>query len=237
MLLGESQHSEFANKGLFQGHTEVLRVGRESGLNLEETVKNLLRDRSMSMRQLALLSGIHVATISKMLSRKQRVNPEYLQKIAYHLSVSPAELFNAAGFDIESSTTEHPNISLINIQQILQHVGFKADQLNKQSIERELMKYDGYAKTSEGYELILEKFPDKRKQISGSGPFVDDLDDMFERYVNSETSKEEQVILGSGLLYFVLATDAIPDFMFPIGYLDDALAIQITRERLSSLSS
>ncbi len=33
---------------------------------------------------------------------------------------------------------------------------------------------------------------------------------------------EERCILGSVLLYFVLATDVIPDYVFPIGYLDDA---------------
>lgn len=202
---------------------------RNSGLKLEATVKNLLREHSLSMRQLALLTGINVATISKMLTGKQRVNPEYLQRMAHHLSVPPAILFTAAGFDV--------NTSFENIQEILQHVGFKTDQLNKQSIERELIKYEGYARTSEGQELIAEKFPDKRKHISGSGPFIDELDEMFDRYLHSETSEEERVILGSGLLYFVLTTDAIPDFMFPIGYLDDAVAIQITRERLSRLSS
>lgn len=203
-------------------------MGRNSALNLEETVKNLLRERSLSMRQLALLTGVNVATISKMLAGKQRVNPEYLQKMAHHLSVPPAVLFTAAGFEVDTS--------LGNIQDILQHVGFNADQLNKRSIEQELMKYEVYAGTSEGQELIIEKFPDKRKHIYGSGPFLEDLDEMFDRYLNSEMSEKERKILGSGLLYFVLATDAIPDYMFPIGYLDDALAIQITRERLTCLS-
>ena len=80
-------------------------MGRNSASKLEETVKNLLRERSLSMRQLALLTGINVATISKMLTGKQRVNPEYLQKMAHHLSVPPAVLFTAAGFDVE-----HPQI-------------------------------------------------------------------------------------------------------------------------------
>ncbi len=54
----------------------------------------------MSMRTLAALTGIHVATISKMLSGKQRVNPEYLQRISHCLGVQPDVLFAAAGFEI-----------------------------------------------------------------------------------------------------------------------------------------
>jgi uncharacterized membrane protein YkvA (DUF1232 family)/DNA-binding Xre family transcriptional regulator len=213
-------------------------MGRNFSSKLEVTVKDLLRDRALSMRQLASLTGINVATISKMLTGKQRVNPVYLQKMAYHLAVPPALLFSAAGFDVENfQIDKHEDTSIEHIQEILQRVGFQTHQFNRQSIEQELMKYDGYARTNEGHELIVAKFPEKRKQISGSGPFLDDLDQMFHRYLQSEVSEEERVILGSGLLYFVLSTDAIPDFMFPIGYLDDALAIQITRDRLSSLSS
>ena len=204
---------------------------------LETTVKNLLQQRGISMRQLALLTGINVATISKMLAGKQRVNPEYLQKIAHHLSVQPAVLFKAAGFDIDMAQThEQQDASVQHIQEILQRVGFESHQFSRQLIEQELTKYESNAKTNEGHELIVAMFPDKRKQISGFGPFVDDLNQMYHQYLNSEISKEERTILGSGLLYFVLATDAIPDFMFPIGYLDDALAIQITRDRLSNLS-
>ena len=212
-------------------------MGSNTPSKLEITVKKLLHERALSMRQLASLTGINVATISKMLAGKQRVNPEYLQRIAHHLSVPPMVLFNAAGFDVEDSQIKHhQDTSFENFQEILQRIGFKTHQINKQSIQQELIKYDGYARTSEGHELIVAKFPDKRKQISGSGPFIEDLDQMFHRYLQSEVSEEERVILGSGLLYFVLATDTIPDFMFPIGYLDDALAIQITRDRLSCLT-
>lgn len=212
-------------------------MGTTSSSQLETTVKNLLQQRGISMRKLALLTDINIATISKMLAGKQRVNPEYLQKIARHLSVQPAILFQAAGFDIDThQTQQQTDASVQHIQEILQRVGFESHLFNRQLIEQELTKYESYAKTIEGHELIVEKFPDKRKQIYGFGPFVDDLDQMYNQYMNSETSKEERTILGSGLLYFVLATDAIPDFMFPIGYLDDALAIQITRDRLSNLS-
>jgi uncharacterized membrane protein YkvA (DUF1232 family)/lambda repressor-like predicted transcriptional regulator len=204
---------------------------------LEETVKGLLQNRALSMRRLASLTGINVATISKMLAGKQRVNPEYLQTIAQHLSVPPATLFAAAGFNIETMSIQSEDTSMTHIEEILRRTGLQAHQFSRLSIQQELTKYDGYAKTAEGHELIVTKFPEKRKQISGSGPFVDDLDKMFDRYLETDVSDEERIILGSGLLYFVLSTDAIPDFIFPIGYLDDALAIQITYDRISNLFS
>jgi len=210
-------------------------MGSETPSRLEETVKDLLRDRSLSMRQLARLAGIHVATISKMLTGKQRINPDYLQRIAKHLSVAPGVLFAAAGFDVPSAAVTPPAQTLDHIGDIMRRLGFESVPFDKESVMKELVKYDGYARTQEGRSLIVERFPDKRREISGSGPFIDDLDDMFTRYIESATKEEERTILGSGLLYFVLSTDAVPDFMFPIGYLDDALAIQLTRERLRDL--
>jgi uncharacterized membrane protein YkvA (DUF1232 family) len=206
---------------------------KNSNSRLEEAVKKLLKEQSLSMRQLASLTGINIATLSKMIRGKQKINPEYLQRIAKQLSVAPHTLFAAAGYDIGTSTNPPITGSFDYISEILKNVGY--DSFSKQTIERELSKYDSYVKTSEGHELIVEKFPLKRKQIFGSGPFIDDLDEMYRRYLLPETSEEERFVLGSGLLYFVLSADAIPDYLFPIGYLDDALVVQITKDRLDKI--
>lgn len=188
----------------------------------------------MSMRQLATMTGINVGTISKMVTGKQRVNPEYLQRIAQTLSVSVDILFKAAGFDVETVRTHEirRDASTNMMNELLEYLGHNKQSFSPSEIERELDKYEGYAKTVEGQDLIIEKYPEKRNQIVGSGTFVDDLDFMYERFVQEDISKEESAILGSGLLYFVLATDAIPDYVFPIGYVDDVLAMRITRKRL-----
>lgn len=199
--------------------------------DLEDTVKTLLRERSMSMRQLAALTGINVATISKMVTGKQRVNPDYLQRIAYALGVEPGVLFAAAGFNVETEAVSS-GAPVQVIQDILSQLDCQSLRLTKDDVERELTKYEMYAKTAEGQQMITEKFPEKRKQIFGTGPFVDELDEMYCRFLHADISAEERSILGGGLLYFVLATDVIPDYMFPIGYFDDALAMQITRKRL-----
>jgi uncharacterized membrane protein YkvA (DUF1232 family)/lambda repressor-like predicted transcriptional regulator len=211
-------------------------VVNDSGTHLADTVKTLLQERFMSMRKLAALTGIHVTTISKMLTGKQRLNPEYLQRIAHCLGVRPEVLFAAAGFEIGGAgATEAGNSdpSVKIIQEILDHLKDQTQRFTKRDIEQELGKYETYAMTEEGQEMIMEKFPDKRRQIVGAGPFVEELDEIYIRFSRDDISMEERCILGSVLLYFVLATDVIPDYVFPIGYLDDALAVQIGRDRLS----
>lgn len=213
-------------------------MGNDSKIQLEHTVKSLLRERSMSMRQLATMTGINVGTISKMVTGKQRVNPEYLQRIAEVLTVPVDVLFKAAGFNVGATLGVHDirrDTSDDMINELLRYFCPETNGFSHSDIKRELDKYEGYAKTVDGQNLIVEKYHEKRNEITGAGTFVDDLDFMYERFVQDSVSKEEKAILGSGLLYFILATDAIPDYVFPIGYIDDALAIQMTQKRLRKL--
>lgn len=55
--------------------------------------------------------------------------------------------------------------------------------------------------------------------------------------MDESTPAEDRAILGSALLYYILATDVIPDYMFPIGYLDDAIAVQIALNRLKKVKA
>ncbi|SIT13865.1 helix-turn-helix domain-containing protein [Alicyclobacillus vulcanalis] len=207
---------------------------------LEETVKTLLQQKSMSMRQLAMATGISVSTISKMISGKQRVNLDYLRRMADALGVPPQTLAEAAGVpwmqgpgtsrrpprgDMASHETE--------LDALLRYLGLEHLEDLRLDIEKELDKYEAYAETDEGRQLIAEKYHAKRGQIQGVGGFLRDLDDMYERLTHPATPASERRILASGILYFLLATDAIPDYLFPAGYLDDAIAIQIVQERLS----
>ncbi|MEM5594999.1 YkvA family protein [Niallia circulans] len=38
--------------------------------------------------------------------------------------------------------------------------------------------------------------------------------------------------MGAALIYFIISVDVIPDYIFPIGYLDDAVAIKISAKLL-----
>jgi len=65
------------------------------------------------------------------------------------------------------------------------------------------------------------------------GPFIDHLMEMYKQYASKETAEHERAVFGSVLLYFILSTDVIPDYIFPIGYLDDAIAINLGLSRLN----
>ncbi|WP_343770096.1 YkvA family protein [Oceanobacillus oncorhynchi] len=40
--------------------------------------------------------------------------------------------------------------------------------------------------------------------------------------------------MGGVLLYFITPVDVVPDYIFPIGYMDDAIAVQIALKKLSN---
>lgn len=39
--------------------------------------------------------------------------------------------------------------------------------------------------------------------------------------------------MGGALLYFILPVDVIPDYIFPIGYLDDEFVVKLVLDLLS----
>ena len=202
---------------------------------LEHAVKQLLTQQSLSMRGLAARSGLDVATISRILSGKQRPKAMHIKRIADALHVADDLLLEAAGLANQPPSVEGPADTSSEIMTtVLQHPDFAQWRSTKGDIEQELIKYETYATTAEGVALIRNKFPEKRAQISGSGPFLDYLDEIYKRFEQGGTLPEMS-ILGSGLLYFVLSTDAIPDYLFPIGFLDDAVAIQITWNRYAQI--
>ncbi|WP_367306915.1 helix-turn-helix domain-containing protein [Alicyclobacillus acidocaldarius] len=202
--------------------------------HLEETVKSLLRRRSMSMRQLATATGISVSTISKMIAGKQRVNLDYLRRIADALGVPPLTLAEAAGLPlIKEPIGPTDGDRQTSMNALLEYLGLGNLNVLRTEIERELEKYEAYAQTEEGRQFIAEKYHAKRGQIQGIGDFLRDLDDIYDRFSRPDTPEDERRILASGILYFLLATDAIPDYLFPAGYLDDAIAMQMVHERLA----
>ncbi len=80
---------------------------------------------------------------------------------------------------------------------------------------------------------IHESFSTKLKQIDSTGPFIEQLTEMYQQFCKDTISETERAVIGSALLYFVLSTDIIPDYIFPIGYLDDAIAVELVKEKLA----
>ncbi|TKH46516.1 DNA-binding protein [Paenibacillus terrae] len=209
---------------------------------LGETLLTLLKERSLSMRKLSAATGIDTATISRIVNGKQRAKPEHLEAFAFHLDVPSAPLFQAAGYVASTPPTHqnHPNdiySSINSIKEILQASNLIDQQFTAEQVQKELSKYEPYVLTEEGAQIIHNDFPGKVKSVNGAGPFIEELKRMYQLYSSDNITLEERSILGSGLLYFVSATDIIPDYVFPLGYLDDAIAVQIVLGRLQNTRS
>lgn len=207
--------------------------------DLGAMIRDMLKERALSMRKLSLLTGIDTATISRVINGKQQAKPEHLQQFAYHLGVPTEQLFFAAGFDVSLPKGEKPSDilnSIDHIQNTLLASNIIEQHYSLEQVKKELTKYEQYALTDEGNQTIIKEFQSKIDQVKGAGPFIEQLKQMFQLYNNEDATEQERAIIGSALLYFILSTDIIPDFIFPIGYLDDAFAVQIVLEKLKERS-
>lgn len=188
------------------------------------------------MRKLGTLTGIDAATISRIANGKQKAKPEHLKQFAAHLAVPLDTLFKAAGFDVGAAQNDwHSKLhsTIESIQRVLLSANLSEHQFSLEHVQKELGKYERYALTEEGSRIISESFNAKLESIDGAGPFIDLLKQMYELFCQDTITTENRAILGSALLYFILSADIIPDYVFPIGYLDDAVAVQLVLDRLS----
>ena len=213
-------------------------VKNESSLGL--LLKTTLQQRSLSMHKLSELAGIDTATISRIINGKQPANVNHLQKFAHALNIPIEQLLSAAGYDIGTSRHEPKSdihAVIDGIQAILKSANLFDQRYITDRIEQELFKYEQYAQTEEGQRIIGADFNTKVNQVSGAGPFIDQLKQMHQRFHQDGITNEERAILGSALLYFILSTDIIPDYVFPIGYLDDAIAVSLALNRLRAIQN
>jgi uncharacterized membrane protein YkvA (DUF1232 family) len=212
---------------------------RSEEWELGDTIKALLKARSISMRKLGSLTGIDTATISRIVNGKQQAKPNQLQQFAVHLNVPLESLFQAAGFDVGARREDwHTDIhaSIDSIQKVLLSSNLVDHRFTLEHIKKELSKYEQYALTEEGRKIIVESFHSKIDSVDGAGPFIDQLRDLYALFCQDEITVKKRAIVGSGLLYFILSTDLVPDYVFPFGYLDDAIAVQLVLHRLSQFS-
>ncbi|GED15317.1 helix-turn-helix domain-containing protein [Aneurinibacillus migulanus] len=209
-------------------------------IHLGLLLKTLLKERSLSMRKLSVLSGIDTATISRIINGKQKANLQHLQKFSECLGVPTGELFEAAGFNIEWRQ-ENADSDIHNSVEVIQNFLESAKLLDQQyttaRVEQLLVNYKQYAQTEEGKESILKNFEAKIRKVDGIGPFIGHLKQMYEKFRYEKCTLVESALMGSALFYFILPVDVIPDYLFPIGYLDDAMAVSIVLNQLSKMKN
>lgn len=200
-------------------------------------IKELLKERSWSMRKLSEQTEIDIATISRILNGKRNANLQHLEKLAHCLEVPLSGLLQAAGYPVEQSKQEHLSDIHRSVEMIKSFLATSNTYDNNFSIarvEKKLTDYGQYSQTEEGKSTILKGFEDKLQKVGGIGPFISQLKGLHKRFRSEKLPPAELVLIGSVLLYFIIPVDVIPDYMFPIGYLDDALAVQLIGNELEN---
>jgi len=200
-------------------------------------LRELLKERSLSMRKFSELTGIDTATISRIINGKRNATPQHLEKFADCLDVPLINLFEAAGYAIEQRQEESESDSDIHksvdaIQSLLKSSNVYDDEFSVSHVEQKLESYGLYVQTEEGKNSIHKDFDEKIKSVGSIGPFISKLKELYEKFSLGKGTLFELTVIGSTLLYFIIPVDVIPDYLFPIGYLDDAIAVQLTTKTL-----
>ncbi|MBS4197515.1 DUF1232 domain-containing protein [Lederbergia citri] len=199
-------------------------------------LRELLNNRSLSMRKFSELTEIDTATISRIINGKRKANLQHLEKFSECLEVPLAELFEAAGYPIEHKEEEaHSEIqkSVEMIQSFLESSNVYDNEFSIANVEQKITNYGQYSQTDEGRDTIHNGFEEKLQKVGSIGPFISQLKDLFEKFRLSKGTQYQLALIGGTLLYFIIPVDVIPDYIFPIGYLDDAIAVNIVIKLLA----
>lgn len=194
---------------------------------LGKMLKSALKDNSISMRKLSKITGIDTATISRIINGKQSANINHMEKFSEKLGIPMEILLKSDGYNV--GIKENDSSEMLDA---IDSLNYKCD---TEKINEELNKYQQYALTEEGKNIIYKNFEKKLTSVNGSGFFVEKLESMYKAFSGENLSKEKQSIIGSALLYFILSTDIIPDYIFPIGYIDDITALKLVDKKLEKL--
>ena len=197
----------------------------------------LLHTRALSIRKCSERTGIDKATISRIINGKRKANLQHLEKFADCLDVPIMKLMRVAGYPTQQSQEKYDSdllSSVDNIQNILKSSELYDDNFSLELIQEQLATYEQRAQTNEGKQTIYARFEEKLEKAGGIGPFINQLKDLYHRFVKSKGTASELAIVGGVLLYFIIPIDVIPDYIFPIGYVDDAIAVQIAVKSLSN---
>ncbi|WP_301109665.1 DUF1232 domain-containing protein [Sporosarcina sp.] len=204
-------------------------------ITIGHLLRETLKKQSLSMRKLSEQTDIDTATISRIINHKRNATLEHLEKLSSVLNLPLAELLESAGYPLENHK-ESASAYHETIEQLLRTSELLSANISMNSLEKQLKNYETFSQSAEGEERILHEFEEKLKGTGGTGPFIDQMKNLFSRFKTRNGDAGELAIIGSALLYFIVPIDVIPDYLFAVGYLDDALAVQIASSAVTKNS-
>ncbi|KAB7665033.1 DUF1232 domain-containing protein [Bacillus sp. B1-b2] len=202
---------------------------------LGHLLKTTLANKNISMSKLSVETNINKSTISRIINGNRKATPKHLQAFSNYLHIPIYTLFTAAGYTNDSLDSEEDGFSAkINaIQDMIRSSGVYSRDFHVEEVETQLNRYAKRYSTLEDPKDLLIQFKKKVTLLGSQGPFMQQLDSLYKRLKSNKGSTTQLLLIGSGLLYFVSTLDVIPDYLLPIGYLDDAIAINIIMEKMT----
>ncbi|TKD57948.1 DUF1232 domain-containing protein [Bacillus sp. S2(2019)] len=205
---------------------------------LRQFLKEQLQIRSLSLRELSTQTEIDKATLSRIMNGKRKPTLNHLQRLSDALHISLDHLLITAGFSIKNERVHGDTFiqAVEEIERTLKDHDVYDGTFSENELKQKLNEYETYSQSDEGKETISAKFEKKIDTISGVGPFLDQLKSMYSSFMSARGTSRELMLMGGALLYFIMPVDLIPDYIFPIGYIDDAAAVQVVLNQLTNRS-
>lgn len=206
----------------------------ENHENFREYLSRRMEEKSLSARKLGALSGIDHATISKIMNGKRKVNIGHLQKLSSSLDIEMTALLDAAGYTAATGKKNGSKnqASIEAIHKMMEITNTYDGSFTLERVEQEITEYQKGCQSKGGRESILKQFSEKLDQTVSKGPFVERLRKMHSLFSSGKGSARELALMGAALLYFIVTADLLPDYLLPIGFMDDALVVQLVVQQM-----
>lgn len=179
---------------------------------IRENIQIYIKENTLSLRDFSTLVDIPISTLSRILNNKQKINLNHLNKLNKVISVKKDK--------DEEFFTE-------GITELLKSTNYSSKDGLSYEISKEFNKCKEFSSTKDGSRMIRSEFPQKIDSIKGVGPFVDSFKKLYNEYIKEVPFSAKAILIGAVLIYFITPIDAIPDYLFGIGYIDDMLILQL----------
>jgi len=97
--------------------------------------------------------------------------------------------------------------------------------MDNKGVIKFVLKLVNVAKTKDGIARINREYSRKLAAFKGNSSFLKQVEKLYRYFRDPSTSKRNKALIGAGLLYFIIPTDLVGDFIPALGYLDDGVAI------------
>jgi prolyl oligopeptidase len=195
---------------------------------LTRLISGRLAERGLSLRSLARAAGVSHSSVSRLLAGRARPTPGLLLALAPALGLSAEELLSAAGLTSPEAG---------DVLAALRGLGLDpAPPELVAQVRTELGRLRERAGSEQARALARRHLAPRLAALGARGPVAARLQALGRLYLDGERLPGAvRAAAGSAVLYFLQTADAIADSMWPIGYLDDAVAVALAEAEVRRL--